>query len=420
MTSRRRVVITGLGIVSPLGNCLKDAWAGICSGRSGVAEITRFDTTGFKTQIAGELKNFDPLTFVNFKERRRLDDFIIYALAASEMALSDSGLIIDDKNSERVGVILGSAIGGLSTMEKEKENILKLGPKKMSPFAIPAVLANLAPGHVSIRFGAKGPINCAVTACAAGNSAINEAFRNIAFGYADAMITGGTEAAVTPLSIAGFNAMRAISIRNDEPKRASRPFDRDRDGFIVSEGCGIIILEELSCALERGARIYAEIAGTGSTSDAFHMAAPPPGHEGAVRCMRLALKDSGMVPSDIDYINAHGTSTPLNDIYENDAIKEVFGEHSREMAISSTKSMTGHMLGAAGGVEAIFSAKAIQEEIVPPTINLDNPDPKCDLNYIPHTAQRREIRAALSNTFGFGGVNSVIVFKKFENEENPS
>ncbi len=414
MMSRRRVVITGLGIVSPLGNCLEDAWEGICSGKSGIAGITRFDTTGFKTKIAGELKGFDPLTFVDFKERRRLDDFIIYALAASEMALSDSGLVIDDRNGERVGVILGTAIGGLSTMEKEKENILNLGPKKMSPFAIPAVLANLAPGHVSIRSGAKGPISCVVTACASGNSAISEAFRTIACGYADAMITGGTEAAVTPLTIAGFNAMRAISVRNEEPERASRPFDRDRDGFIVSEGCGIVILEELSHALERGAGIYAEIAGTGSTSDAFHMAAPPPGHAGAVRCMRLALQDAGMEPADIDYINAHGTSTPLNDIYETDAIKEVFGGYSGKLAVSSTKSMTGHMLGAAGGVEAIFSAKAIQEGIVPPTINLDNPDPKCDLDYVPNTAQRREIRAAMSNTFGFGGVNSVIVFKKFE------
>lgn len=412
--SKRRVVITGLGIVSPLGNCLNDSWEGICSGRSGVAEITRFDTTGFKTKIAGELKDFDPLTFINVKERRRLDDFIIYALAASEMALSDSGLVIDDRNAEQVGVILGSAIGGLSTMEKEKENILNLGPRKMSPFAVPAVLANLASGHVSIRFGARGPINCAVTACAAGNSAISEAFRTIAFGYADAMITGGTEAAVSPLTIAGFNAMRALSTRNEEPERASRPFDRDRDGFVVGEGCGIVILEELSHALERGAGIYAEIAGTGSTSDAFHMAAPPPGHEGAVRCMRLALRDAGMEPVDIDYVNAHGTSTLLNDVYETDAIKEVFGGYSGKLSVSSTKSMTGHMLGAAGGVEAIFSVKAIQEGIVPPTINLDNPDPGCDLNYTPHRAQRKKIRAAMSNTFGFGGVNSVVVFKKFE------
>ncbi|MEA2014549.1 MAG: beta-ketoacyl-ACP synthase II [Thermodesulfobacteriota bacterium] len=414
MMSRKRVVITGLGTVSPLGNCLEDTWKGICAGKSGIAETTRFDTAGFKTTIAGELKDFDPLKFVDSKELRRLDDFIIYALAASKMALSDSGLVIDDKNAEKVGVILGSAIGGLSTMEKEKETILRLGPKKMSPFAIPAVLANLAPGHVSIRLGAKGPINCVVTACAAGNNAISDAFRTIAFGYADAMITGGTEAAVTPLTIAGFNAMRAISARNEEPERASRPFDKDRDGFIVSEGCGILILEELTHALERGARIYAEIAGTGSTSDAFHMAAPPPGHAGAARCMRLALQDAGMEPADIDYINAHGTSTPLNDLYETEAIKQVFGSNNEALVVSSTKSMTGHMLGAAGGVEAIFSVKAIQDGIVPPTINLDNPDLECDLDYVPHTARHREVRAVMSNTFGFGGVNSVIVFKKSE------
>ncbi|MBN2223531.1 MAG: beta-ketoacyl-ACP synthase II [Deltaproteobacteria bacterium] len=414
MTSRRRVVITGLGIVSPLGNCLEDTWAGICSGTSGIAEITRFDTDSFKTKIAGEVKGLDPLAFVNAKERRRMDDFIIYALAASEMALRDADLTIGTRNAERVGVILGSAIGGLTTIEKEKETLLSAGPGRLSPFTVPAVLANLAPGQVSIRFGAKGPIGCAVTACASGNSAIAEAFRTIACGYADAMITGGTEAAVAPLAVAGFGAMRTLSTRNDEPRRASRPFDRDRDGFVIGEGCGIIILEEMSWALNRGARIYAEIAGTGSTSDAFHMAAPPPGHEGAARCMRLALQDTGMEPSEIDYINAHGTSTALNDVYETEAIRTVFGEHSRRVAISSTKSMTGHMLGAAGGAEAIFSVKAIQEGVVPPTINLDNPDPQCDLDYTPHQARHREIRAAMSNTFGFGGVNSVLIFKKFE------
>ncbi|MDD5723768.1 MAG: beta-ketoacyl-ACP synthase II [Syntrophales bacterium] len=414
MMPKRRVVVTGLGIVSPLGNCLKDTWEGICSGRSGVAEITRFSTVGFKTRIAGEVKGFDPLAFVDAKERRRLDDFIIYALAASEMALGDSGLAIEGGNCERVGVILGSAIGGLATIEKETETLQTLGPGKLSPFTVPAILANLASGQVSIRFGAKGPISCAVTACAAGNSAISDAFRTIAWGYADAMITGGTEAAVAPLAVAAFGAMRAISTRNDEPQRASRPFDKDRDGFVIGEGCGVIILEEMSCALERGARIYAEIVGAGSTSDAFHMAAPPPGHAGATRCMRLALQDAGLEPTDIDYINAHGTSTPLNDTYETEAIKAVFGEHSRELAVSSTKSMTGHMLGAAGGVEAIFSVKAIYEGVVPPTINLDNPDPQCDLDYTPHRAQRREIRAAMSNAFGFGGVNSVVVFKRFE------
>ena len=286
--------------------------------------------------------------------------------------------------------------------------------KEKTVSAIRRALANLAPGQVSMRFGAKGPIGCAVTACASGNSAIAEAFRTIACGYADAMITGGTEAAVAPLAVAGFGAMRTLSTRNDEPRRASRPFDRDRDGFVIGEGCGVIILEEMEWALKRGARIYAELAGTGSTSDAFHMAAPPPGHDGAARCMRIALQDAGMEPSEIDYINAHGTSTALNDVYETEAIRTVFGTYSRDVAISSTKSMTGHMLGAAGGAEAIFSVKAIQEGVVPPTINLDNPDPQCDLDYTPHQAQRREIRAAMSNTFGFGGVNSVLIFKKFE------
>jgi 3-oxoacyl-[acyl-carrier-protein] synthase II len=413
-SSRKRVVVTGLGTVNPLGNNLEESWESACAGKSGVGQITKFDTAEFKTKIAGEVKGFDPLAFISVKERRRLDDFIIYSLASSEMAVEDSALIIDDRNRERVGVILGSSIGGLATMEKEKESLLNFGPKKISPFAIPAVLANLAPGHISIKYGAKGPINCVVTACAAGNNAISEAFRTISCGYADAMITGGTDAAVTPLSIGGFNAMRALSTRNDEPEKASRPFDKDRDGFIVSEGCGILVLEELSHALDRGAKIYAEIAGSGSSSDAFHMAAPPEGHAGAVRCMRLALEDAGMSPSDIDYINAHGTSTPLNDIYETEAIKKVFGAHSEKLVVSSTKSMTGHLLGAAGGVEAIFSLKAIKEGIIPPTINLDNPDTGCDLDYVAHRARKREINSAMSNTFGFGGINSVIIFKKFE------
>ncbi len=414
MTAKRRVVITGLGIVCPLGNYLDEVWKAICSGTSGAGDITKFDTSGFKTKIAAEVKGFDPLLFVDAKERRRLDDFIIYAIAASQMALQDSGLVIDDGNSERVGVILGSAIGGLATMEKEAEILRSSGPGRISPFTVPSVLANLAAGHVSIRAGAKGSINCTVTACAAGNSAISDAFRTVAYGYADAMITGGTEAAVAPLAVSGFGAMRALSTRNDEPQRASRPFDKDRDGFVIGEGSGILIIEEMRSALQRGARIYAEIAGSGSTSDAFHMAAPPPGHEGAVRCMRAALQDAGMQPGDIDYINAHGTSTPLNDKYETDAIKETFGEHSQSLSISSTKSMTGHMLGAAGGAEAVFSVKSIHEGVVPPTINLDNPDPGCDLDYTPNQAKCREVRAAMSNTFGFGGVNSVLVFKKFE------
>jgi 3-oxoacyl-[acyl-carrier-protein] synthase II len=323
-------------------------------------------------------------------------------------------LEICDKNAERVGVIIGSAIGGLSTIEKEKERILSFGPKKMPPFTVPAVLANLAAGQVSIRFGAKGPINCTVTACSSGNNAISESFKTIAGGYADAMIAGGTEAAVCSLAVAGFNAMRSLSVRNEEPQRASRPFDRDRDGFVIGEGSGILILEELSVALKRGADIYAEIAGTGLTSDAFHMAAPPPGHEGAARCMKIALEDAGMEPEEIDYINAHGTSTVLNDIYETEAIKKVFGEYSKKLAVSSTKSVTGHLLGASGGLEAVLSVKTICDGIVPPTMNLDNPQEGCDLNYVPHKAIKRKTDTVMSNNFGFGGANSVIIFKKFE------
>ncbi len=411
---RKRVVITGLGTVNPLGNNLKDSWKGICAGRSGIGAITRFDASGFKTKIAGELKGFDPLSFVEAKERRRLDDFIIYALACGQMALDDSALTIDHKNGDRVGIILGSGIGGISTLEKEHQVLLKSGPKRISPFTIPAVLPNLAPGNLAIRFGAKGPISCTVTACSAGNNAISDAFRAISYGYADAMITGGAEAAISPLAISAFNAMRAISTRNDTPEEASRPFDRDRDGFVLGEGCGILILEEMTKALDRGARIYAEIAGTASTCDAYHIAAPPPGHPGAAKCMELALQDAGMIPADIDYINAHGTSTPLNDLHETEAIKRIFGSHNKSPAVSSTKSMTGHLLGAAGGIEAVFSVMAIKEGIIPPTINLDNPGDGCDLDYVPQRARKGDVRAVLSNAFGFGGVNTSIIFKKFE------
>jgi 3-oxoacyl-[acyl-carrier-protein] synthase II len=410
---KRRVVITGLGTVNPLGNNVRDAWVALCAGQSGIGPITRFDAADFQTRIAGELKKFDPLQFVNKKEHRRYDDFIIYALACAEMALADAGLSIGNGTAERTGVIIGSGIGGLITVEREKEAILHGGPRKISPFAIPAVLANMAAGHVSIRFGAKGPINCTVTACAAGTNAIGEAFWMIQRGYADAMIAGGAEAAICPMCIAGFNAMRAISVRNDAPEKASRPFDRDRDGFVIGEGCGLLILEEQSHALKRGARIYAELAGFGLTSDAFHMAAPPPGHEGAARSMRVAMQDAGAAPEEIDYINAHGTSTPLNDLYETQAIKAVFGAHSRNLLVSSTKSMTGHLLGGAGGLEAIVCTKAIHEGVVPPTINLDHPDAECDLDYVPHQSRKRNIGAALSNTFGFGGVNAVLLFRKF-------
>jgi len=410
---RRRVVITGFGAVTPLGNTVCQTWEALCAGKSGIGEITKFDTRDFETKIAGEIKNFDPLSFVNKKELRHLDDFIIYALASAEMAVSDAALSINDTNAERVGVYIGSAIGGLGTLEKEKEQLLRCGPAKMSPFTIPSVLANLGAGHVSIRLRAKGPVNCSVTACASGTCAIGDASRAIAGGYADVMIAGGVDAAVTPLCVAGFNAMRAISVHNAEPEKASRPFDRHRDGFVISEGCGLVVLEDLSTARQRGARIYAEIIGYGLTSDAFHFASPPPGHEGAARSMKAALAEAGIDPAEVDYINAHGTSTQMNDRYETEAIKAVFREHSKALAVSSTKSMTGHLLGAAGAVEAIIAAKAICEGLIPPTINLDHPDPACDLDYVPHRARKQEIGVAMSNTFGFGGVNAVLILKKF-------
>lgn len=411
---KNRVVITGLGAVTPLGNNVAETWEAICRGKSGAAPITRFDCTSFETKIAAEVKGFDALRYINKKELRRLDDFIIYALAAAEMAVTDSGLAVGKEAAERTGVIIGSGIGGLATIEREKVAILQGGPRKMSPFTIPAVLANLAAGHVSIRFSAKGPINCTVTACSAGTCAIGDAARFIANGDADIMIAGGSEAAVTPMCVAGFNAMRAISRRNEEPEKASRPFDIDRDGFVIGEGSGIVILEALSHALKRGARIHGELVGYGLTGDAFHMAAPPPGHEGAVRAMKAALRDAGMDIAEIDYINAHGTSTPLNDAYETEALKTVFEEHAGRLAVSSTKSMTGHLFGAAGGVEAIFCLKAISEGVLPPTINLDHPDPACDLDYVPHRARKKAIRTAMSNSFGFGGVNASLIFQKFE------
>lgn len=411
---KRRIVITGMGAVTPLGNNLADTWKGVCEGKSGIDRITTFDTRHVATKIAGELKGFDPLQYLNRKEIRRLDGFIIYAIAAARMAMEDSNLVIHEGNAERTGVVIGSAIGGLATIEKSKEEMMAGPHHRLSPFTIPAVLANLAAGHVSIRFGAKGPINCPVAACSSGTSAIGDAARLIADGYADAMIAGGTEAAVTELCIAGFNAMQAISTRNDEPQKASRPFDADRDGFVVSDGSGIVVLEELESARKRGARILGEIIGYGLTSDAYHMAAPPPGHEGAARCMKAALADAGIDAAQIDYINAHGTSTNLNDAYETEAIKTVFGKHAGRIPVSSTKSMTGHLLGATGALEAMFSLKAINEGIIPPTINLENPDPACDLDYVPGKARKMAIKTAMSNTFGFGGVNAVLVLRKYE------
>jgi 3-oxoacyl-[acyl-carrier-protein] synthase II len=410
---KRRVVVTGIGALTPLGNSAAETWNGLCAGRSGIAKVTKFDTTGFKTAIGGELKGFDPGQFVNAKERRRYDDFIIYALAVSEMAIADSGLRIDGANADRTGVIIGSGIGGLMTIEKAKETILQKGPDSISPFLIPGALGNLAAGQVSIKFGAKGPITCTVTACASGADAVGFAYRIISEGKADAMVAGGSEAAITPLGYAGFNAMRAMSVRNEDPEGASRPFDKGRDGFVMGEGCGILILEELASALNRGARIYAEVAGLGQTSDAFHVAAPPQGHEGAVRCMRLALEDADMAPQDIGYINAHGTSTPLNDLYETQAIKTVFGKHCERLAVSSTKSMTGHMLGGAGGVESVVSVLVIDRQVLPPTINLHDPDPECDLDYVANHSRTADVSAVMNNSFGFGGVNVALIFKRY-------
>lgn len=411
---KRRVVVTGLGAMTPLGNSLEESWAGAVAGKSGIGPITRFDATGFSSRVVGELKNFDPTQYVEKKEIRRYNNFAIYALATGQMLMQDTALTITPEIAERVGVLIGTGMGGIKTLEDEVEVLHQTGPRKVSPFAVPAIVPNLGSGHVSIRFGAKGPIDCSVTACASGTTAIGNAYRTILYGDADAMITGGVEAPVTPLGVAGFCAMRALSTRNDEPERASRPFDRARNGFVLAEGCGLLMLEELSFALARGAKIYAELIGYGCTSDAFHMAQPPAGHEGAGRSMQAAIRDAGLEVTDIDYINAHGTSTPLNDLYEAQAIRNLFGAHADRLIVSSTKSMTGHMLGATGAVEAIFSIKALQEGIIPPTINLDDPDDGCDLDFVPNTARHHTINTAMSNSFGFGGVNAVVIFKKFQ------
>ena len=409
----RRVVVTGLGIISPLGIGIKENWQALCEGRSGIGPITRFDTTEYETKIAGEVKNFDPTSFLDRKEARKMDPFIHYALAAGIMAMEDSHLKIDQSNAERVGVLVGAGLGGLTTIEKYHSILLKDGPKKISPFFIPMLIVNLAPGQISIFFGAKGPNSSVVTACATGNHSIGEAYKIIQRGDADAMIAGGAESTITPLAIGGFNAMKALSTRNEEPQKASRPFEKDRDGFVIAEGAGILILEELSHAVKRNATIHAEIIGYGCNADAYHIAAPSPNGEGAARCMEIALKAAGIPYSEVDYINAHGTSTPLNDLSETMAMKTVFKEHTKKLMVSSTKSMTGHLLGASGGVEAVFTILTIKEGIVPPTINYEVPDPECDLDYVPNVARKAKVRVAMSNSFGFGGTNAALVFKEF-------
>ncbi len=408
----RRVVITGIGLVSSVGIGTETCWRNLVEGRSGVARITRFDPAGFDAQIAAEVKGFDPLQFVEKKEVKKIDVFIQYAIAASQFAMDDAGLAIGPANAGRVGVFIASGIGGFATIEREHSKLLEGGPGRISPFFIPASIVNLAAGHVSIRFGAKGPNLATCTACSASAHALGEACAIIRRGDADAMIAGGSEAAITPMGVGGFAAMRALSTRNDEPEKASRPFDAERDGFVIGEGSGVLVIEELGAALARGARIYAEMVGYGASADAFHITAPCEDGDGAVRAMQAAL--GGIDPSVVDYINAHGTSTPHNDRIETRAIKRCFGDHAGRVAISSTKSMTGHALGAAGALEGGITALAIHHQLVPPTVNLEHPDPDCDLDYVPNVARPVAITYAMSNSFGFGGTNAVLLLKRFE------
>lgn len=410
----RRVVVTGLGTVSPVGIGKDDFWRALVAGESGISKITAFDARDFASQIAGEVKDFNIAAFIDNREARRMDRFSQFAIAASKLALEDSGLEIDSSNAERVGVIIGSGIGGLSTLEAQHEILLSKGPRRVSPFLVPMMICNMAAGQVSIVVGAKGPNSCTVTACASGGHAIGDAFELIKRGAADACVCGGSEACVTPIAVAGFSSMRALSTRNDEPQKASRPFDAKRDGFVIGEGAGIIILELLENALARGAHIYGEIVGYGMTGDAYHITAPSPEGEGAARAMEAALQEAQISPAEVDYINAHGTSTPYNDEFETMAIKKVFGEHAYRLAISSTKSETGHLLGAAGGIEMIACALALETSSIPPTINYEFPDPQCDLNYVPNVFLKKNVKAAMSNSLGFGGHNVSLVIKKFE------
>ncbi|MBX3327165.1 MAG: beta-ketoacyl-ACP synthase II [Nitrospira sp.] len=409
----RRVVITGLGLVTPLGTGVEKAWKAICAGESGIARITRFDPTGYDAQIAGEVKDFDPARFIEKKEIKKMDTFIHYAVGAAQLAVDDAGLKVKPEKATKVGVYIGSGIGGLGSIEHYHDVLKNKGPGRVSPFFIPMTIINLASGQVAIRIGAKGPNSCAVTACATGNHCIGDAYRLIQRGDADVMVAGGAEAAVTPLGVAGFASAKALSFRNDEPTKASRPFDKDRDGFVLGEGAGVVVIEELTHALRRGVRMYGEIIGYGMNSDAYHITAPPEEGEGAVRCMELALNDAGIQRNQIGYINAHGTST-MADAIETRAIKQVFGEQAFRIPVSSTKSMTGHLLGAAGGIEAVFTVLALYHGILPPTINFDHPDPACDLDYVPNTARPAAIQMALSNSFGFGGVNACLIFKRLD------
>jgi len=409
---KRRVVITGLGAVTPLAAGVEESWRKLCQGKSGVARITKFDPSDFKVQIAAELKDFHPEDFLDKKRIRRTDPFIQYALVAARMAIDDAGLVISDSNASRAGVVLGSCAGGMNMFGKNLFALRDEGPEKVSPFFIPGFITNMAAGEVAMAFGARGPSKCVVTACATGSSCIGDAFRLIQYDEADAMIAGGSDAYVLPIVIAGFDKMRTLSRRNNEPEKASRPFDKDRDGFVTGEGAGIVILEEMGSAVRRGAKIYAELVGYGSNIDSFHITEPD--WENQARCLKLALSDAGISPTDVDYINAHGTATILNDLSETKAIKATFEERSKKIPISSNKSMFGHLLGAAGSVEAIFTILAIRDGIIPPTINYDTPDPECDLDYVPNMARKAEVNMALSNSFGFGGVNATLALRKFQ------
>jgi 3-oxoacyl-[acyl-carrier-protein] synthase II len=413
-----RVVVTGLGVVSPIGNDLSTFWDSLLAGKSGAGPLTRFDPdsfpTPFTTRIAAEVKDFDPLPFIDKKDVRKMDIFIQYAVAAAKMAIADAKLDMEKEDLDEVGVYIGSGIGGMNTIETNARLLHERGPKRVSPFFIPMLIANMASGQVSILTGAKGPNSASVTACASGTHSIGEAFRILQRGEASVMITGGTEATITPLSFAGFCSAHAMSTRNDEPERASRPFDKERDGFVMGEGSGVLVLETLEHALARGANIIAEMVGYGMTADAHHLTAPAPEGEGARRSMIRALKDANLEPAEVNYINAHGTSTDLNDKFETMAIKGAFGNHAYNLAVSSTKSMTGHLLGAAGGIEAIVLAKTIQDQVLPPTINYENPDPECDLDYVPNEARKANVRVALSNSLGFGGHNATIIMKAVE------
>lgn len=408
----RRVVITGVGAVSPLGCGNVKNWDALTSGKSGIRLITRFDTSDMPVKIAGEVPDFNAEEYIDKKEIKKMDLFIQYALAAAHYAMEDSGLVINDENAERVGVLVGAGLGGLPTIEKYHTLLAEGGPKKISPFFIPMLIINLAPGHISIKYGAKGPNLSSVSACATSTHSIGDAYHIIKRGDADAMIAGGTESVITPLGIGGFAAMKALSDRNDDPAAASRPFDKNRNGFVMGEGAGIVVLEEYESARARGAKIYAEIVGYGMTGDAYHLTAPAPGGEGGARSMKMALKNAGITPEQVSYINAHGTSTPIGDMYETMAIKSVFGDHAKKMLVSSTKSMTGHLLGAAGGIETVYTLMAMDKGVVPPTINYTDPDPECDLDYVPNTAREAKLEYAMSNNFGFGGTNATLLFKK--------